>query len=783
MIHLSAFLVFLHRHGGGDDPVVAIPVANRNHAAAGEIIGTLVNTLPFRLILDPNESFSDLLDRVRRATFDMQAAQDAPFEKIIEAVRPDRSTNHSPIAQVMFDHQEIPIAETWAGNLECRPYIAHRGAVQFDLSLLVTVLTDRQQLGIEYRTDLFLPATAASFLDRYLHTLSLACEAPERPLESFTCLTQADLEWQRKVSQGPARSDFQNQTTRNLISNRARMHPDLPAVTAGDHQTDYKTLESRSDQLASALHAQGVRVGDRVAILLGRDADLVVSLLAIWKTGAAYVPLDSANPPERLKLILDDQAPIHVLASENTVKGLPLQTSFILLEDCWKAGQSQFIPHHPTPADTAYIIYTSGSTGKPKGVVVSHGALANFLLSMAESPGFHKLDQLLAVTTVSFDISTLELFLPLICGGNVMLATTAVARDGNALRDLIDRSHPTVMQATPATWRMLIDAGWQGSPTMKILCGGEALDLPLATQLTKLGGEVWNLYGPTETTVWSTLWRVPADPKSIRVGSPIANTGIHILSADGAPVPPGVTGELWIYGSGLADGYWKRPELTDSCFVTPTFGARRYRTGDLARWDEDGNLECLGRSDGQVKIRGFRVETGEIESVLASHPQVSQAKVALRETDRSNRKLVAWITVTSGEPQFDIRKIREFMASRLPSYMIPADIGVIDSFPLGSSGKVDVSHLANPDSPPQIPRSMTESEEKLAKIWQDLLETPALHPEDNWFEIGGHSLLVLKLFSRIHTDFKRSLPISAILEHSTLEALAAVIDETPPSSS
>ncbi|MEY3896055.1 MAG: hypothetical protein RLZZ214_1575, partial [Verrucomicrobiota bacterium] len=445
MVHLAAFLLLLRRHGAGDSPVVAVPVANRNHACAGDLIGTLVNTLPFRLPLDPAETFATLLERVRTATFEMQANQDAPFEKIIDALRPERSQAHSPLAQVMFDYQEIPIAETWAGGLECRPFISHRGAVQFDLSLLLTVHSDRQQLCFEYRSDLFLPETATALFDRYLETLEAACGAPGQAVATISGLTRSDETRLAAISQGPVRPGFIGQTTLALFSKHAVFHPERIAIRAGGETLDYGTLDARSARLAAALRNRGVLPGDRVAVLLNRNIDLAVALLAIWKTGAAYVPLDAANPPERLKFILEDQAPIHILISPDLMDQLPAQLPVILLDELLTRDAPPWNVHPVSPSDTAYVIYTSGSTGKPKGVVVSHGALANFLLSMAEAPGFTEADRLLAVTTVSFDISALEIFLPLVTGGNLELVSTETARDGRALLRHLLASGATVM--------------------------------------------------------------------------------------------------------------------------------------------------------------------------------------------------------------------------------------------------------------------------------------------------------------------------------------------------
>jgi acyl-coenzyme A synthetase/AMP-(fatty) acid ligase len=335
------------------------------------------------------------------------------------------------------------------------------------------------------------------------------------------------------------------------------------------------------------------------------------------------------------------------------------------------------------------------------------------------------------------------------------------------------------MQATTATWRMLVDAGWRGTNDLKILCGGESLDQELAKVLVQKGCQAWNLYGPTETTVWSTCWRVPAHPEAIRIGRPIANTGIHILASDHSPTPPGVQGTLWISGDGLADGYWKRDDLTGSRFarIQALDGSNiiAYNTGDLARWHDDGTLECLGRSDGQVKIRGFRVELGEIEAAIASHPQVAQAKVALRG---SPGKLLAWFTTPSDHAIPGEDSLRSHLASRVPSYMIPSSLGWIASFPLNSSGKVDISHLREPEATIREVGPLTPTEETLISIWRELLGQASIHPDDNWFHIGGHSLLALRLFGRIHEQFGKRLPLSAILDQPTPQRLARLIDES-----
>ncbi|MFT3990484.1 MAG: amino acid adenylation domain-containing protein [Luteolibacter sp.] len=771
MVQLAAFHLLLYRHGAGADQVIAVPVANRNHACTGELIGTLVNTLPFRTTLELTESFETLLTRIREAAFEMQAAQDAPFEKIIEAVKPERSRDHSPLAQVMFDHQEIPLPEQWGNDLTCKPLLAHRGAVQFDLSLLMFSLPGRQQAAIEYRGDLFRHETAARLLRRYLGILETITRDPSLTLQEISALTSEDREQLHQLSHGPTRPDFPWQTTPELIAKRCALNPQRPAIFSGDASLTYAALHEKSSRFASGLRNHGIKPGERIAILLERNELLPAAIFAIWKTGATYVPLDAANPKERLALILEDQSPVRVLVSPSLTGKLPDGVSTISFDASLEADPGT--DHETSPEENAYIIYTSGSTGKPKGVVISHGELANFLLSMAETPGFTEADKLLAVTTVSFDISTLELFLPLVIGGSVDIVPGTIARDGVKLLDRLSTSRATVLQATPATWHLLMDAGWRGSPDLKALCGGEALDLSFARKLRPLCHQLWNMYGPTETTVWSSLWQVPKNPEIIRIGSPIANTGCHVVAEDGTPTPIGVTGELWISGDGVAVGYWKHEDLTNERFVSFD-QSRAYRTGDLARWNADGSLECLGRNDSQVKIRGFRVELGEIETALAAHPEVSQAKVALR-ADR----LLAWIVPAAGKSP-DFLNLREHLGSRLPVYMLPSAIGCVENFPLNASGKVDVSKLTDPERTAdcRIEPPATETEIRLAAIWRELLGTPFASRDDDWFHSGGHSLLALRLFAGIHRDFGKSLPLSSILDHPTLRELAALIDLT-----
>ena len=767
VVKFAAWLMLLRGHGGGNDLVSAVPVANRHHAITGHLVGTLVNTLPLRVILDEQERFTDLLERVRSASFDMQENQEAPFERIIEAVNPTRFRDRAPIAQVMFDHQELAVPHRWAEDIECNPLLVHRGAVQFDLSLISFRLPGRTQLVFEYRSDLFRRETAEAMLERYLTLLDAACKSPRTRVGRLGMLSDTDQRQLASFTNGPQRGGFTKRTTLELILLRASEHPERSAFLTPDGSLSYEDLAKRSDALATGLRSRGVERGDRVALLIDRTIDLPCVLLAIWKCGAAYLPLDPKNPAGRISLILEDQQPIQVLASSALQDRLPKKVEVIDFgESLFKNPATR--NETPLPADPAYILYTSGSTGKPKGVVVPHSALSNFLLSMAETPGFGEGEKLLAVTTVSFDISGLELFLPLVCGGTVDLVSSQIARDATALLDRLRESDPHVMQATPATWRMLIDAGWGGSDKLKILCGGEALDLPLAQKLLPLGAELWNMYGPTETTIWSTVWKVPETVEHITIGKPIANTFIEILDPTNQPTPPGLPGELFIGGDGLATGYWQREKLTAARFVEIQ-GRRLYRTGDLARWLGNGEIECLGRTDDQVKVRGFRIELGEIDNAILSHPEIEEAATVL-----IGDRLVGYIRSSS---EVDTGNLSDRLRSILPDYMVPSPLIPLNTFPLTASGKIDRKDLASRPLPAvESPRQSQPTKDplvhELTRLWANVLGIKRVAPDDNFFDLGGHSLLAARLATVAGRETGLEIPLDWLFDRPTPAGMA-----------
>ncbi|GIF46272.1 amino acid adenylation domain-containing protein/thioester reductase-like protein [Asanoa ferruginea] len=560
-----------------------------------------------------------------------------------------------------------------------------------------------------------------------------------------------------------------------LIADQVDRTPDVPAVTSAGQQLTYRQLHARTHELAAHIAAHGVGPGDLVGVSVGRTPDLVATLLAVLRTGAAYVPLDPVYPPERIATMLDD-ARVRLLVADSAPDPRVAAAAPAILH----LGQLGPAPakDHPDaadPDDRAYVIYTSGSTGRPKGVQIGHRALTNFLSSMVREPGLTAGDRMLAVTTVCFDIAVLELFGPLLVGGAVHLADADTARDGHALCELIGRERPTVLQATPVTWKMLIAAGWGGSPGLRAWCGGEALTRDLADGLRIRAEAVWNLYGPTETTVWSTVSRVVAGAP-ITLGQPVANTRLYVLDDQLRPLPVGVPGELCIGGDGVADGYLDRPTLTADRFRQDPFAdqGRLYRTGDLVRRTAGGALEFLGRTDHQVKIRGFRIELGEIEAVLAAAAEVGSAVVVARRDD-TEATLAAYVTAAPGRT-VDIGVLRAAAGRRLPDYMVPASVTVLDALPLTANGKVDRGALPAPalTAEPTSRRPETVRERQLCALFGASLGRD-IGSDDDYFAAGGDSLRAVGLISAAR-DAGLVLTVADLFAAPTAARLAARLD-------
>ncbi len=784
MTLLAAFSVLLSRYCRSDDIVIGSPIAGRTRTETEHLIGFFVNTLALRTDLSGDPSFRELLARVREIALSAYAHQDLPFEKLVEELKPERSLSYSPLFQVMFALQNTTQAPLRLPGLEVKRLDLGRETSKFDLSLAAIEASEGLKLSFEYNSDLFDSATIVRMMGHFETLLKSVVKNPEQKISRLALLTQPE---HRVLIHGwnQTRIDYPGgQTIVQIFETQAALGPDRIAVefrSPGARQLSYRELIGRANQLAHHLIGLGVGPGVLVGICVERSLEMIVGLLGILKAGGAYVPLDPGYPSERLGFMLSDSALPVVVAQRGL--GLPAHGAKLVWLDSDRrsiATQPDNNPVDRANADSlAYVIYTSGSTGKPKGVCIAHSALTNLLHAMRDHTAITEEDSLLAVTTLSFDIAALELYLPLIAGARLVLASRETAADGEALSNCLADRRITLMQATPASWRLLIEAGWQGSDRLRALCGGEALSRELADQLLTRCESVSNLYGPTETTIWSSAERVQVN-EPISIGRPLANTEIYILDGTLNPVPIGVPGELHIAGAGLARGYLNRPELTTEKFIAHPFKthARLYKTGDLARYRADASIEFLGRIDNQVKLRGFRIELGEIEACLRQHPAVREVAVLAREDHPGEKRLAAYFVPNEASAPASGDELRSFLKDLLPDYMLPSSIVALDQMPLTPNGKLDRKALPAPDrlrsdSAPVAPR--TPVEQQLASIFAAVLKIDRVGVRDNFFDLGGHSFLVLRVLAEIEKACGRRLSVATLFQAPTVEGIGQIL--------
>ncbi|MEG4517840.1 MULTISPECIES: amino acid adenylation domain-containing protein [unclassified Microcoleus] len=813
MTLLAAFKTLLYRYTGQEDILVGSPIANRNRREIEEVIGLFANTLVFRTNLSSNPTFKELLGRVREVALGAYNHQDLPFEKLVEIVQHERDLSHNPLFQVLFSLRNVRTPQIKLPGVTLSNLEIEQKTARFDLALDLEEGLEGINATLEYSQDLFDASTARRIAGHFITLLESIATNPEQPISNLPILTKPEqqqllFEWNNTQSEIP-----KNQCVNELFEAQAERTPDAIAVVFQNEYLTYRELNKKANNLASYLQKIGVNPEVLVGIYVDRSLEMMVGLLGILKAGGAYVPLDPAYPPERLGFMLEDAKISVLLTQKKLLESLPKNSaSLVFLDADWEGISSCGGPvvGLQNSSNLAYVIYTSGSTGKPKGVQISHASAVNFLNSMRQQLAIANRDVWLAVTSLSFDIAALELFLPITTGSRVVVASREVASNGEKLLETLTNSGATVMQATPASWKMLLAAGWQGNHQLKILCGGEALPRQLANQLLLRGAAVWNLYGPTETTIWSTLYQVDRKDESVSIGRPIANTQIFILDSYLMPVPVGVFGELHIGGAGLSRGYLNRPELTAEKFTPNPFAEdpihasfilhpssfilseRLYKTGDLARYLPDGNIEFMGRSDHQVKVRGFRIELGEIEAVLSQYPAVREAIALVREDNPGDKRLVAYIVANSElraghgdtaptHSEF-INHLRVFLKQKLPQYMVPSAFVLLEAMPLTPNGKIDRRSLRAPDtntaefeSNLAVPR--TPDEQLIAEIWAEVLGLERVGIHDNFFELGGHSLLATQAIARLREAFKIELPLRVLFESPTVASLSSRMDQ------
>jgi amino acid adenylation domain-containing protein len=781
MVLLAAFQALLARHSGQTDFGIGIPVAGRTHPDTEALIGLFLNTLVLRTDLHGDPTFAETIRRAKEATIEALAHQDAPFERVVESLSLPRDLGRSPLFQAMLVLQNAPAPTVRLSELEVAPLPSSNETAKFDLTLSITEVDGGLACALEYASDLFEEVTIERLVDRFCTLLHAAISQPDTPLSRLPLLSHAEqqlvvVEWNQTAT-----LRRHGATVPELVFWRAEQCPDAVAVESGGVVLTYRELAASAMNLGTRLRVGGVGPDTPVGLCTRRSVDMVVGALGILHAGGAYLPLDPELPAARLAHMLDDsRAPVVVVDAE-CADVLPPHTATILQiqED---AATPTDIRSNAFAASTAYVLYTSGTTGRSKGVDVSHAAFVNLLEAMQRIVRLRPDDVWCAVTSLSFDIAGLELFLPLARGARVHIVSADDARDPETLALHLVESGSTWMQATPATWRMLAETRWRPARPLNALCGGEALPAPLADFLPTRCVEAWNVYGPTETTIWSSAGRIQPSADAPHAGRPLDNTRFYVVDRDLMPTPIGVPGELLIGGAGVARGYRGRARLTAERFVPDPFtadGSRLYRTGDRARWTARGHIQILGRADDQVKIRGFRIELGEIEDALARHPSVAACAVVARG-DADDRRLIAYY-VPRGEAVLD-RDLRAQLCERLPEPMVPSVFVPLDALPLTPNGKIDRRALPEPPRTQAISASQasrrprTATELALADIWKDVLGREEVSVADNFFESGGHSLLAVRLVARIEKSLDVRLPLAALFEAPTLERLAGAIE-------
>lgn len=764
-ILLAGIHALLARYG---NPLVsvAVDVSTRTPETAGEL-GMWVSELPVTLAADPASSFAELARAVRAEARAVYGHREVPFGRAVTHLPPRLAMAPVSTSYIRLGAESEGQASAPVDRLFATATV--RAAMHLHFIDTPDGLTGR----VHIPTRLLPAADGERAIAHFRALLAAALADPDRPVGDLDLLLPAEHALLAGLD-GPARPRPAT-TVLDRVRAAAAAAPDATAVTGTDGTLTYGELVAAAHRVGHGLRRRGIGAGDVVGLCAHRGTELVAGLLGILAAGAAYLPLDPALPPARLDHIAADAGTKLVLGHADALPGVAASPAEPLPLDGLAAfaGEPEDPPAATDPDGLAYVIYTSGSTGRPKGVEVGHAALANLVAAIGELIGAGPDDRWLHLTSLSFDISGLELFAPLTTGGRVVVAADAAVREGAALARLIGDAGITHVQATPSGWQLLLDAGWDGAP-VTALCGGEALPLPLARRLRPLVGRLVNVYGPTETTIWSAAAEIPEAPDRITLGGPLANTVLRVLDDRLRPVPPGVPGELCIGGAGLARGYRGRPDLTAERFVTGPDGRRWYRTGDRVVLGPDGRPEFLGRWDDQIKLRGHRIELGEIERVLLEAPGVAQAAVAVHDGE-----LAAYLVGAA-----DRAAVRAHIAERLPRYMIPRDLVGLDALPLTFNGKLDRASLPAPAAPDAAPADEPPAAEGgadltavVTDIWQEVLRVDAIAPDTTLFDLGGHSLTIMQIIARVRDRLGVDVPFDAFFDTPTVEGVVATVDE------
>ena len=792
----TAFQSYLSRLTGNDDFCIGIPTAGQPAMDMPDLLGHCVNILPLRSTISLEDSFVERLKKTRSEMLDAFDHQRYSYGTLLRKLSPPRDPSRPPMLSVSLNVDPVlDTSEMGFTGLDVNIEVEPRTYENFEWFVNGVIHRDGSiELQIQFNKNLFTAEAIEFYFQGFEAFLDQLAESPEAALGTHATMTIAQRE--KVVCRwNDTKAEFKTaETLHEEFANTVRLTPDNIAVAFHDQKLMYREVDQRANQLANHLVKQGVSPGDLVGVCVDRSAEMFTSVMAILKAGAGYVPLDPSYPIDRLAYMCSHANVKLVVSQEhhqalNAEFGKPcviIDTHAEKIASC-----STSAPVVETSRDDiAYVIFTSGSTGEPKGVRVPHQTVLNLLHSMLRQPGLQPHESILAVTSLSFDMSVSEIFLPMTCGACLAIADKATTIDGEKLASAIEKHNATLVQATPATFRLLSQSSWAGKQDLRIVSAGEPFPADLVSPLLEKTGEVWNMYGPTETTVYSTVKQITDAEAPIVIGVPVANTQIYILDANDNETPPGVEGEMFIAGSGVNSGYLNRPDLTAERFIhNPWFdpfadhcNPQMYRTGDVARYTFDGEIEYLRRNDKQVKIRGFRIELGEIEkSIRGFHDLIDQAVAVVREDSAGNPTLIAYWTADQAFNLSDA-DLREHLRGSLPHYMIPKHFVRLEEFPQTSNGKIDHKALPEPTAQAQVIGDIippaTESEKYLAEIWEESLDIDGISIDDNFFELGGHSLLVMQVIAKVEEQTGTRLGPQDFLI-GTLENLANQIESQP----
>lgn len=798
----TAFEVFLHRLTGQDDIVLGLPTAGQSATGNPWLVGHCVNLLPLRSFPSADRSFLEFLKQRKEQVLDAYEHQQLTFSSLLKKIAVARDASRVPLVPVIFN---VDMGLDDGVSFYGLEYVLISNPRQFGaVDLFVNISGSAAGIGQKtpsltfewsYNTQLFKEETIDRMMVEFESLLEAIVANPSIRIEAIPLADEREqisklAGWNNTAADFPLTVPLHQ-----LLDQTAAKYPTKTALIVNKQEVSYQTLQETANRVAQVLQHNGIGRGDVVGIMLDRSPDLIVSLLAILKVGAAYLPIDPDYPQDRIAFMLADSSASVLLTASKYAGRLTHRAREILVSKLL-ADAAAYPADAPATSvsgsDLAYILYTSGSTGLPKGVLIEHRNLVNLLHSMIRMPGITDSDVLLAVTTISFDIAGLELYLPLLVGATTVLADTETAKDGRALVKAVTEQGITIMQATPVTWKMMLAAGWEQPTNLKVLCCGEPMSKELAQKLLARCGTLWNMYGPTETTIYSTGKQILATDELITIGRPIHNTQVYILDEQLTPLPEGVVGEIYIAGEGVTRGYLNRPDLTNEKFVPNPFsppGKKMYRTGDLGKFTDTGEIHCLGRIDQQVKIRGYRIEPGEIEQALVAQDGIKDSVVIVREDRPGNQRLTAYLVtdppLTGTTFQKQVATWRMGLQEVLPVYMIPADFVSLEQLPITPNGKIDRNALPKPDTllvqesgdrqPPVSPM-----EKLITTIWADALGMEVMGIDSDFFELGGHSMIAIQVMTRLEKEVGRRLPLSTLLTYPTIRKLAQLLEEDKP---